>query len=424
MNNGTADLWFGLGIPFSSTVNNTWSINSVTIANTANSFDLTHTGPHTLTIQSSLTDNSSNSVAMDVSLLGAMNLLLTGNGTLTFSQANSYTGSTALSAGTLADSAANEFSPNSAVLVGAGATLDVNFDESVLSLANDTGGGTVVIAGGAVLTMNGGSTTSFSGTITGGGGLQLAGASILTLTGASNYSGATSISSGSTLIAGSDSALGTSSVTLSGGSTLNVMGGFSVSNVLSFSGTGNQLAGSGTFARPTVVDSGVILSPSASPGNGPGNLTFSSGLTLATGGTISFKLYDANGAAGTGYSLVTASGGLTLSAAPGTLTFDLVSVDSSGNPMAAINFSSGNSYSWKFATSPTAISGFAANQFALNTSGFANATGGGTFGFTEVGNNLYLNFTPVPEPETWAMLSAGILLVLPYALRRRQPSKT
>lgn len=421
-NNGTADVSFGVPGPFSAKVNNTWDVNSLLIGNTAGSFDLTHTGHHKLTVESTLTDNSSRAVLADVSLLGGMNLFLTGSGTLTFSQNNFYTGFTALSSGTLTDSTFNAFSPNSVVMVGAGSTLDINFDETISALSDNSGGGTVDIASGAILTMNGASPETFSGVITGAGSIQLGGTNILTLTGANNYSGTTLVGSGSAIVAGNNQALGSSGVTLAGAATLNVMSGVTVTNALSFSGTGNVLAGSGTLGQATTVDTKVILSPSASPGNGPGDLSFGGALTLASGGTISFHLFDATGVAGTGFGLVTANGGLTLTAAANTLVFDLVSVDSSGNPTAAINFNSSTSYSWKFAASSSPIIGFAANQFNLDTSGFTNATNGGTFAFTEVGNNLFLNFTPVPEPSTWAMIATGIFIVVPVTLRRRRSS--
>ena len=225
------------------------------------------------------------------------------------------------------------------------------------------------------------------------------------------------ISSG-TVTVGNNTALGPtySQVLLNGGVGLNVRTGVTVSNPLVFSGTGNVLSGSGTISTAITDDSTAVISPSASPGNGPGTLTFSGGLTLATGGTISLHLYDANGSAGSGYGLISATGGLSLTASTGTITFKLISIDSGGNAANATN-----SYSWMFASSSSAISGFDPSDFSLNTSGFSNATNGGSFSFTESGNALYLNFTPVPEPSTWILMGLGGLAVVPVLIRRRRP---
>jgi fibronectin-binding autotransporter adhesin len=227
------------------------------------------------------------------------------------------------------------------------------------------------------------------------------------------------ISSG-TVIAANNNAFGTNYVYLTGSAGLNVMNGITVANPLNFSGAPNVLSGNGTIGAFVTVDNTVVLAPSASPGNGPGILTFTSPLTLASGGGLHFQLFDATGAAGTGYSLVSAPGGLSLTASPNTFTFNVLTTDASGNAANAINFNSSTAYNWTFANSGSAISGFSPNQFNILTGGFLNPVGGGTFSITEVGNSLELNFTPAPEPSTWAMLAAGVFVLVPFAARRRR----
>ena len=227
------------------------------------------------------------------------------------------------------------------------------------------------------------------------------------------------ISSG-TVIAANNNAFGTNYVYLTGSAGLNVMNGITVANPINFSGAPNVLSGNGTIGASVTVDNTVVLAPSASPGNGPGILTFTSPLTLASGGALHFLLFDATGAAGTGYSLVSAPGGLSLTASPNTFTFNVLTTDASGNAANAINFNSSTAYNWTFANSGSAISGFSPNQFNILTGGFLNPVGGGTFSVIEVGNSLELNFTPAPEPSTWAMLAAGVFVLVPFAARRRR----
>ena len=89
---------------------------------------------------------------------GTVNVLA---GTTTLTGANSYSGATNVNAGTLRGGAPNTFSPNSAVTVASGGTLDLNgFSQTVSSVTNaglvNMGTGT---APGTVLT-----TTSYTGT--------------------------------------------------------------------------------------------------------------------------------------------------------------------------------------------------------------------------------------------------------------------
>lgn len=340
-------------------------------------------------------------------------------GTLALTNANTFTGGVDMREGTLLlgnDSAAG----TGTITLDSDTVLSALGSGVTRNLANDIN----VTGSPAQIGNSDNNFITISGSISGEASLVYEGGTngTLTLTGGNNgFSGPFTINSG-TVIAGNNSAFGSSgnTVTLNGGAGLNVMNGITVNNPLVTANTANVISGNGTIGSPVTVDGTVVLSPSASPGGGPGNLTFSSTLTLATGGAIHFDIYDATGAAGTGYSLITAGGGLDLTAAPNTLTFNIVSVNAAGNPAAAINFNPTITYSWTFANSTSAISGFGANQFNLVTSGFANGTAGGAFSVSESGNSLELNFTPVPEPTTWTMMGAGLLAAAPLALRRRR----
>jgi fibronectin-binding autotransporter adhesin len=445
---------------------------------------------------------------------GPGNVTFNGPGSITLSGPNSITGPTVVNGGTLSDSAANRFSSASPMQVNSAGGLAVNFNEIVGNLEDSVTGGPVSIASGAnlnsigmnyfadfngaisgngsftisggvqglsgnntyvggtmltgvselfvgsntavgtgTLTFNGSATElspdsnvtlanpivlnstmdnddggnnslTLTGPITGGAGITWCTPGTLTLTNAGNTFGGTLDMRAGNLVVANTGATGMGTIVLDSSTSMTVAAVATVSNPLSFTGSAAVLSGNGTISSPAVtIDGGAVLSPTASPGGGPGNLTFTNPLTLASGGAIHFSLFDANGAAGTGYSLITGTTGINLTAATNTLTFNLVSVDINGNAAPSINFNAGSPYTWTFATSPGGITNFAASQFHLITTGFMNGTGGGSFSFTQVGNNLDLNFTPVPEPSTWAMLVGGVFMVVPLALRRRRLAK-
>ena len=327
-------------------------------------------------------------------------------------------------------------------------TGGVDMREGQLGLGSDTGagvGGTIILDSGSELYTYGGTGITrtvanpinftgseaqlgnsddnnlvLQGAISGSGAVIFQGGSTgsLTLSPSSNtFSGTFDLSSG-TVYAANNNAFGSATeVSLTGSTTLNVENGVTVSNPIFFSGSPNTLAGSGTISSFVAAAGSTVISPS-SPSGGPATLAFSNGLTLATGSAIHFDIDDASGTAGTGFSLISVTGGLTLTASANTITFNIVSTDSSGNAANAMNFSSGSSYSWMFATSSSAITTFNPNQFNLVTGGFTNPIGVGSFNVSQTGNNLYLNFTPVPEPSTWALMGAGVAVLAVVGLRR------
>jgi autotransporter-associated beta strand protein len=292
-----------------------------------------------------------------------------------------------------------ELSPDANVTLSNPIVLNATFD-------NDDGG-----------TFN----LTLTGPISGGSEIEWCAPGTITLTNGSNsFSGGIDMREGA-LVVTTSGATGSGTITLDSSTTLDVGSGVTIGNPLNFTGTAAVLTGPGTIATPVTVNSAAIVAPALSPGGGPANLTFSEGLTFESGGTIQFDLYNATGTAGVGYSLITVPSGLSFSASPGTLTFDLNSVTSSGSLANAVNFNPSSSYSWMFATSSSTITGFDASDFNLVTSGFSNSTGGGSFSFSEVGDNLFLNFTPVPEPSTWSLMGAGLVaLLVPFAKRRKR----
>ncbi|EDI7488139.1 fibronectin-binding autotransporter adhesin ShdA, partial [Salmonella enterica subsp. enterica serovar Mbandaka] len=179
-----------------------------------------------------------------------------GDDVLTLSGANSYSGGTLISDGTLV--ASN---------VEALGTGDVT-DDATLEL--NTGG-------------------TFDNAIGGSGNVVKSGADTLTLSGSNSYTGGTTISGG-TLVASTVEALGTGDVTNNATLELNTGGDF-INNI---GGTGRveksgddtlTLSGSNTYTGGTLINGGTLVASNVEA-LGTGDVTDNATLALNTGGTF------------------------------------------------------------------------------------------------------------------------------------------
>lgn len=181
--------------------------------------DITNSSSNTQTINHAIVLSSgSHNIATTthhIDLGGALSgtgasVTKTGNGMLTLTGANTYTGTTTVNAGILragVDSAANisgAFGLNSNVTLAntAGATLDLNGWNNQIGSLN--GGGTTggnVTLGAGTLTVGGGttaaSTATYAGDISGNGGVTKIGAGVQILSGTNTYTGVTTVNTGS-----------------------------------------------------------------------------------------------------------------------------------------------------------------------------------------------------------------------------------
>src|SRR6185437_5760181 len=174
-------------------------------------------GAGNVTLSAALTtggNSNNNSTTYSGVMNGVGSLTKGGTGTLTLSGANTYTGATAVSAGTLQAGIANSFGNGSDVSVASGAILNLNsFAQTIGSLA---GAGNVTLS--AALTTGGNSdnnSTTYSGVMSGVGSLTKGGTGTFILSGNNTYGGITTISAGTLQVgAGSTSgSLGTNNVT-------------------------------------------------------------------------------------------------------------------------------------------------------------------------------------------------------------------
>ncbi|MCX6878881.1 MAG: autotransporter-associated beta strand repeat-containing protein [Verrucomicrobia bacterium] len=234
-------------------------------------------------------DTNGNDVTFVASAItGTGSFTKSGAGTLTLNVANTYTGATAITAGTVKLGQVNALPLTTLTLNGgatAAGTLDVNgLDVTVSNLTGTAGsvnGRIINSASGSAntLTVNSTGGSTFAGIIADnngtGGTLALAktGSSILTLAGANTYSDGTSVTGGALSIS-SDANLGTAPAAAAANIFLN----------------GGTLSASTSFELN--ANRSIALGPAGGSGNG--TLEASAGTTLTYNGTLT------NNGAGTG----------------------------------------------------------------------------------------------------------------------------
>jgi len=249
----------------------------------------TLSGSDTLTLIGSggnITPTGTNIIS--AAIAGSVGLTMNGSGTIALSGANTYTGATTISTGTIV-LGGSSLPSTTALLIATGATLDLGAQSAtVASLANSGGGGGTVTnsnASPATLTVGGSATTSFSGTIINGTGavnLTMNGSGSLTLTGANTYSGTTLVAAGTLTVASGGSLIGTLSLITSNGTFILDSG----TVTLSTSSSGIFGVGYGGGTGTVTVNSGGTLNV----GNGGGRTFIGGGASGGPYGTGIFNL--------------------------------------------------------------------------------------------------------------------------------------
>jgi fibronectin-binding autotransporter adhesin len=261
--------------------------------------------------------------------------------------------------------------------------LTLNGNVSLGAVGNSSG--TEV---GRTITVN--NNTTVNGVVSGSSGfgaLVKEGPGILNLTNNNTYPGRTTVNNGTLRLNNPNTGSGTGS----GPVTVGVNG---------------KIGGNG-FVVPTLGS--VTIAGTMDPGNSVGTLTFGSASTPATvtaSGHYAFELSTAGASApvDTGSSSLSGGGGgiHDIVTVFGTLNVTGLIIDP--NAISPSGFNNTQSYSWTIATATGGVSGTPAPV----TLGVGNEFAGMMFLASVVGNNLYLNFTPVPEPATvLAICAAG-----------------
>jgi autotransporter-associated beta strand protein len=293
------------------------------------------------------------------------------------------------------------------------------------ALITSTGTGTV---GGAMTlsstaNIGGAGTLNIDGVISGATfGITKVGAGTTTLSAANTYTGQTTVGAGTLLLASTGSISGSTLIQIQSGATLNaiaVTGGFQLAS-------GQKLQNTGTFLGNLTAQSGSTYAP----GNSPGISTQSANLTLNTGSTFEFELV-AN---------TTSGAGINFDQTQFTVanTTDLT-IQSGVNASLVFNFT-GSTVNWAntfwdadrswlvFTGADTSTFGGGSGIFSgtqtVGVDSLGNSLTGarGSFAFTNTGPEVFLNYTAIPEPSTYAMLGLG-LAALVWLRRKNKNNK-
>lgn len=331
-----------------------------------------------------LTISRSDNISFTGDISGSGTFYKRGDGILTLTGNNTYTGTTSISDGTL--KLGSDLTTSGTYVVGGASTFDVdshNARANVIYISN----GTLTGTSGTITVANAlqqvGGTATVAATIAGAGGITMSTSGTrLTLTRDNTFTGATNVSAG----------------------TLSVNGSTSASSLLTISGTG-ILGGSGTIGGATTIQSGGTLAP----GNSPGLLTFNSDLTLNSGSTSAFQIDGTS--RGTTYDAVDVAGLTTLA---GTLALSFGSTVADGTTLDL--FGGAGSLTGDF--SSVTASGAYSGSFSNNNGYWTLESGGQTLGFYSGNGNLGVGVSAIPEPSTYALL-AGLSVLGLAAVRRR-----
>jgi autotransporter-associated beta strand protein len=242
------------------------------------------------------------------------------------------------------------------------------------------------------------------------------GANTATLTNTNLYTGATTISAGTLAVAAAGNLNTSSGVTVAAGAN------FSYNSTTPMT-AGLTLNGSGTSSRAVLggigpINTSVTLDnpgDTLAPGNSPGVQTFTPAQTWSSF-SYAWEINNFTGTTpGTDFDQLGLADTLSLTGALGAYHLNVLSL-TAGNVAGEVPNFSEIDRSWTVLTTAAGITGFDAANWTIHVDGFTNPATGG-FALGQVGKNLVLSYTPVPEPSVAALLGTCGALAL---LRRRR----
>jgi autotransporter-associated beta strand protein len=416
----------------------------------------------------------------------AQGITISSTGLTTFSGSNSYAGTTTINSGaTLKLDNANAL-PSSGALTLAGGVLGLgSAGNSSFTRAAGSGAGQVswnsggfaaygsdatVNIGGAAALLNAATTTvwsattadrtvelvnpynlgstvksvtvnngsadvdaRFSGVVQGfTGPYTKNGAGTLEWTAANTYSGTVAITAGQLRFSGTGSLTGTTGPVVVNGSGAELKWNSSVALTRPLTVTQGTISGTGRIS----ATGGVSIGTNAvlSPGNSPGTQAFTTGLTLAPGGTYVWEVNSGAGTTGTNWDLINVtSGGLNLASLSNAAKFnlDLTTLTASGSSGSMDNYTPGGSYTWRIfdANALTLPGSFSAPYAGTDITSLFNVLTTNWQGTAPASNDISvkvaadgtgIDLVVVPEPGTIALGVIGIGLAGLATWRRRR----
>jgi fibronectin-binding autotransporter adhesin len=356
----------------------------------------------------------------------------TGAGTLILNGANTHSGVTTLSSGTLALGHTNALQ-NSTLDTGSSGAQAVSFTAAgtnTYNLGGLQGGDDLALGANRLSVGVNNASTLYSGALGGTGGLTKAGSGTLALSASSTYSGGTLISAGTLLFTNGGSVAG--NITNNAALLFNRSDATTVTNAISGTGAltkaGNgtiTLSGSNSYAGATLV-SGGTLALNSTTGSAAGSTT-----SVTVGGTATLLISQSNQVNNS--ATVTLSGGTIQRAAGVSEVFSDLNVTSA----SIINFgSTAESRFFQFGT-VTGGANLTVSNFLLNNEFRFSATdlsagtaiaNSFTFLTSDARNYSFssgtFTITAVPEPATViAALGLVGLMLWPVAKRRLMASR-
>jgi outer membrane autotransporter protein len=246
--------------------------------------------------------NRSDTLTLASAISGNGVLQQLGPGTTILTGANTYTGGTIVSAGTLQLGTGGSLAPTGALTLNGG-TFGLNGNNQTVGALSGTGG--ILALGNGVLTTDSASNTTLASAITGAGGLTKQGLGTLNLTGTNTYTGPTSVMAGTLAVNGSL----TSNVTVGAAGTLG--GNGTITGLVTNNGIiapGNSI-GTLTINGNLVQNAGTIYQVQVNPA-GQGDRINTSGTATINGGMVQVQAQSGTYARNTTYTILNATGGV------------------------------------------------------------------------------------------------------------------